>query len=149
MVAVSDGGTGTERAPEPRAAQAYVEPICVVTRVRPHRRTMLPRIVWLFFRFKRLARRIPGYVDSVLVLRTGAVMFVSVWETQSALIRFTTHGEHTDAVRWTRTRADIWSGIFRLSGTSSLSRPWIGPIRHWTPVVPPDQEVDGPPHELH
>ena len=41
-----------------------------------------------------------------------------------------------NAVRWTiDKRGEVWSGVFRLTGTSSMSKPWIGTIRHWEPLV--------------
>jgi hypothetical protein len=41
-----------------------------------------------------------------------------------------------NAVRWAiRARARVWSGVFRLTGTSSMSEPWIGTIGQWYPLT--------------
>jgi uncharacterized membrane protein len=63
------------------------------------------------------------------------MMIFSLWQDELALIQFTTL--HVNAVRWTiRNNGQVWSGIFRLTGTSSMSKPWIGTIRHWEPLEP-------------
>jgi hypothetical protein len=63
-------------------------------------------------------------------------MFVSLWEDERALLSFTTLGSHVNAVRWTiKTEGHVWSGIFRLTGTSSMSEPWIGTVKHWFPLT--------------
>jgi hypothetical protein len=60
-----------------------------------------------------------------------------LWQDELALIQFTTLEAHVNAVRWTiRNKGEVWSGIFRLTGTSSMSKPWIGTIRHWEPLTP-------------
>ena len=63
-------------------------------------------------------------------------MFISLWQDELALMQFTTLEAHVNAVRWTiRKEGQIWSGVFRLAGTSSMSKPWIGTIRHWEPLA--------------
>jgi hypothetical protein len=65
------------------------------------------------------------------------MMIFSLWQDELALIQFTTLEAHVNAVRWTiRNNGQVWSGIFRLTGTSSMSTPWIGTIRHWEPLEP-------------
>jgi hypothetical protein len=70
-------------------------------------------------------------------IRRGAtLLIVSIWENELALIQFTTLDAHVNAVRWTiDKKGEIWSGVFRLTGTSSMSKPWIGTIRHWEPLA--------------
>ena len=63
-------------------------------------------------------------------------MFISLWQDELALMQFTTLEAHVNAVRWTiRKEGQIWSGVFRLTGTSSMSKPWIGTIRQWEPLA--------------
>jgi heme-degrading monooxygenase HmoA len=115
------------------------EPVCVVTRIRFGRWRALPGAIRRFRRLRRIGRKeIPGFVDAHLRIRGGATLFfVSLWEDELALLRFTTMEDHVKAVRWTiKNRGEVWSGVFRLSGTSSMSKPWIGTIRHWEPLAP-------------
>jgi hypothetical protein len=129
-VVVSDDGT--ERiSPE--------EPVCVVTRITFRRRRSLPGAMFRFRRLRRIGRRtIPGLVDVHLRIRRDAtLMIISLWQDELALLQFTTLEAHVTAVRWTiRNDGQVWSGIFRLTGTSSMSKPWIGTIRHWEPLAP-------------
>ena len=63
-------------------------------------------------------------------------MIISLWQDELSLLQFTTLEAHVNTVRWTiRREGQIWSGIFRLTGTSSMSKPWIGTIRHWQPLA--------------
>ena len=80
---------------------------------------------------------VPGLVDAHLRLRGDATLvFVSLWRDELALVQFTTLEAHVNAVRWTiRKRGQVWSGVFRLAGTSSMSAPWLGTIRHWQPLA--------------
>jgi hypothetical protein len=80
---------------------------------------------------------VPGLVDVHLRLRGDAtLLIVSLWRDELALMQFTTLEAHVDAVRWTiRKQGDVWSGVFRLAGTSSMSVPWLGTIRHWQPLA--------------
>jgi hypothetical protein len=115
------------------------EPVCVVTRISFRSWWSLPGAIRRFRRLRRIGRKtVPGLVEVHLrVRRDATLLFVSVWENQLALLRFTTLNEHSNAVRWTiRKQARVWSGLFRLDGTSSMSKPWIGTIRHWEPVAP-------------
>lgn len=114
------------------------EPICVVTKITFGRWRSLPGALRRFRRLRRIGRRtIPGLVDVHLrVGRNATLMIVSLWQDELALLQFTTLEAHVNAVRWTiRKRGGVWSGIFRLTGTSSMSRPWIGTIRHWKPLT--------------
>ena len=94
-----------------------------------------------FLRFRKLnrigRRQIPGLVEAhVRIRRDATLLIVSIWENELALIRFTTLDAHVNAVRWTiRKQGEIWSGVFRLTGTSSMSKPWIGTIRQWQPLA--------------
>jgi len=85
---------------------------------------------------------VPGLVDAHLQLRGNAtLLFVSLWRDELAVVQFTTLEAHVDAVRWTiRKRGRVWSGVFRLAGTSSMSAPWLGTIRHWQPIAAPAVE---------
>jgi heme-degrading monooxygenase HmoA len=115
------------------------EPVCVVTRITFARWWALPAAIRRFRRLRRIARKqVPGFVDAHVRVRGGAtVIFVSLWRDELALIRFTTLEAHVNAVRWTiRNGGQVWSGVFRLTGTSSMSKPWIGTIRHWEPLAP-------------
>ena len=87
-------------------------------------------------------RTIPGLVEvHVRVRRRATLLIVSVWQNELALLQFTTLEAHVNAVRWTiRKQGEIWSGVFRLTGTSSMSKPWIGTIRHWEPLAPTPAE---------
>jgi len=80
---------------------------------------------------------VPGLVDAHLHVRGNAtLLFVSLWRDELALVQFTTLEAHVNAVRWTiRKRGQVWSGVFRLAGTSSMSAPWLGTIRHWQPLA--------------
>jgi heme-degrading monooxygenase HmoA len=115
------------------------EPVCVVTRIIFGRWRALPGAIRRFRRLRRIGRKtVPGFVDAHLRIRGGATLFfVSLWEDEMALIRFTTLEAHVNAVRWTiRNHGEIWSGVFRLDGTSSMSKPWIGTVRQWEPLTP-------------
>jgi hypothetical protein len=115
------------------------EPVCVVTRIVFGRWWALPGAILRFRRLRRIGRKtVPGFVDAHLRVRGGAtLMFVSLWQNELALLQFTTLEAHVKAVRWTiRNRGEVWSGVFRLTGTSSMSKPWIGTIRHWEPLAP-------------
>lgn len=127
---VSDDGT---------APISPEEPVCVVTRITFGRRRSLPGAILRFRRLRRIGRRtIPGLVDVHLRIRRDAtLMIISLWQDELALLQFTTLEAHVNAVRWTiRNEGQVWSGIFRLTGTSSMSKPWIGTIRHWEPLAP-------------
>jgi hypothetical protein len=118
------------------------EPVCVVTRITFPGWLSLPGGLVRFRKLRRMARRIPGLVETHVRVRGNAtLLIVSVWENQLALLRFTTLDEHSNAIRWTiRKQAKVWSGVFRLAGTSSMSKPWIGTVRHWEPLAPSEQE---------
>jgi hypothetical protein len=114
------------------------EPVCVVTRISFPRWRSIPGAVLRFRRLRRIGRRmVPGLVDAHLHLRGNAtLLFVSLWRDELALVQFTTLEAHVDAVRWTiRKQGKVWSGVFRLAGTSSMSAPWLGTIRHWQPLA--------------
>jgi len=118
------------------------EPVCVVTRITFGKWWSLPGAVLRFRRLRRTGRRtIPGLIDAHLRIRSNAtLMFVSLWQDELALLQFTTLEAHVNAVRWTiRKEGQIWSGVFRLTGTSSMSKPWIGTIRQWEPLTSSDQ----------
>jgi hypothetical protein len=115
------------------------EPVCVVTRITFGTWRSVPGAIRRFRRLQRLGRKeIPGLVDAhVRVGRGATVTITSLWQDELALIRFTTLEAHVQAVRWTiRHKGQVWSGVFRLTGTSSMSVPWIGTIRHWEPLAP-------------
>jgi heme-degrading monooxygenase HmoA len=113
------------------------EPVCVVTRITFPSWRSLPGAYRRFRRLRRAGRAIPGLVEAQVRVASGAtLLIVSVWEDELALIQFTTLESHVNAVRWTiDKRGEVWSGVFRLTGTSSMSKPWIGTIRHWEPLV--------------
>ena len=115
------------------------EPVCVVTRITFGRWRVLLGAIRRFRRLHRIAHRtIPGLVDAHVRIRGGAtLLIVSLWQDELALLQFTTLEAHVNAVRWTiRNDGQVWSGVFRLAGTSSMSKPWIGTIRHWQPLAP-------------
>jgi hypothetical protein len=114
------------------------EPICVVTRIIFGRWSSLAGAVLRFRRLRRIGRRtIPGLLDAHVRIGRGAtLMIISLWQDELALLQFTTLDSHVNVVRWTiRKKGEVWSGIFRLTGTSSMSKPWIGTIRHWEPLA--------------
>jgi hypothetical protein len=114
------------------------EPVCVVTRISFPSWRSIPGAVLRFRRLRRVGRRmVPGLVDAHLHLRgNSTLLFVSLWRDELALVQFTTLEAHVDAVRWTiRKQGKVWSGVFRLAGTSSMSAPWLGTIRHWQPLA--------------
>ena len=113
------------------------EPVCVVTRITFAKWRSVPGAIRRFRRLQRLGgKEIPGLVEAhVRVGRGATVTIVSLWQDELALIRFTTLEAHVQAVRWTIShKGEVWSGVFRLTGTSSMSVPWIGTIRHWEPL---------------
>jgi hypothetical protein len=117
------------------------EPVCVVTRIVFGSWLSIPGAVLRFRRLRRAGRKnVPGFVDAHLRVRGGAtVLFVSLWQDELALMQFTTLAAHVDAVRWSiRKQGTVWSGVFRLAGTSSMSVPWLGTIRHWQPLAAQD-----------
>ena len=125
-------------------ALSPAEPVCVITRIEFP--SWLPVLGALrrFRRLRRLGHRtVPGLVDSHVRIRGGAtLLFYSLWETELALIQFTTLTAHVKAVRWMiDKRGRVWSGVFRLTGTSSMSKPWIGTIRHWEPLAGIDERA--------
>jgi hypothetical protein len=114
------------------------EPICVVTRITFGKWWSLLGAVVRFRRLRRIGRRsIPGLLDAHFRIGGKAtLMFFSLWQDELSLVQFTTLESHVNAVRWTIGKnGQIWSGVFRLTGTSSMSRPWIGTIKHWEPVA--------------
>jgi heme-degrading monooxygenase HmoA len=121
------------------------EPVCVVTRIEFAGWWSIPGAVLRFRRLRRAGRKnVPGFVDAHLRVRGGAtVLFVSLWRDELALMQFTTLAAHVDAVRWSiRKKGEVWSGVFRLAGTSSMSVPWLGTIRHWQPLAAQAVEPD-------
>lgn len=119
------------------------EPVCVVTRISFASWRSIPGAVLRFRRLRRIGRRmVPGLVDVHLQLRGNAtLLIISLWRDELALLQFTTLEAHVDAVRWTiRKQGEVWSGVFRLAGTSSMSAPWLGTIRHWQPLAAPTVE---------
>ena len=120
------------------------EPICVVTKITFRRWWSLPGAVLRFRRLRRLGRKtIPGLLEVHLRIgRKATLTFISLWQDELALLQFTTLEAHSNAVRWTiRKEGQIWSGVFRLTGTSSMSKPWIGTIRQWEPLTRPPAET--------
>ena len=116
------------------------EPVCVVTRIKLGSWRALPGAIRRFRRLRRLGKReIPGLMDAHLrVVDRVTLMFFSVWRDELSLIQFTTLEAHVNAVRWTiRNKGQVWSGVFRLDGTSSMSKPWIGTVRQWEPLQAP------------
>ena len=114
------------------------EPVCVVTRIKLGNWGSIPGAFLRFRKLHRIGRQeIPGLVEAHVRIRGGAtLLIISIWENELALIRFTTLDAHVNAVRWTIDKqGEIWSGVFRLTGTSSMSKPWIGTIRHWEPLA--------------
>ena len=119
------------------------EPICVVTRITFGSWWSLLGAIRRFRRLRRIGRRsIPGLLEAHLRIRKNAtLMFISLWQDELALLQFTTLDAHSNVVRWTiRKEGQIWSGVFRLTGTSSMSKPWIGTIRQWEPLTRPPAE---------
>jgi hypothetical protein len=117
------------------------DPICVVTRIEFGRWRSIPGALLTFRRLRRIGRReVPGLVEAHFRVSKGAtLMFFSVWKDELSLLQFTTLEAHVNAVRWTiRHRGKVWSGVFRLTGTSSMSKPWIGTVRQWVPLMPAD-----------
>jgi hypothetical protein len=117
------------------------DPVCVVTRIVFGRWRSIPGALLRFRRLRRAGRReVPGLVDAHFrVCRGATLMFFSVWQDELSLLQFTTLEAHVNAVRWTiRHRGEVWSGVFRLTGTSSMSKPWIGNVRQWAPLMPAD-----------
>lgn len=115
------------------------EPVYVVTRITFGRWRVVPAAILRFRRLHRIGRKtIPGLVDAHIRVRGSATLLIfSLWQDELALLQFTTLEAHVNAVRWTiRNNGQVWSGIFRLTGTSSMSKPWIGTIRHWEPLAP-------------
>jgi len=114
------------------------EPVCVVTRISFASWRSIPSAVLRFRRLRRIGHKmVPGLVDAHLHVRGNAtLLFISLWRDELALVQFTTLEAHVNAVRWTiRKRGQVWSGVFRLAGTSSMSAPWLGTIRHWQPLA--------------
>jgi hypothetical protein len=125
------------------APASPAEPICVVTRITFGKWRSLPAAILRFRRLRRLGRStIPGFLGAHLRIgRKATLMFISLWRDELALLQFTTLEAHVQAVRWTiRKEGQIWSGVFRLTGTSSMSKPWIGTIRQWEPLTRPQAE---------
>ena len=121
------------------------EPVCVVTRITFASWRSIPGAVLRFRRLRRIGRNeVAGLIDAHLRLRRGAtLLFVSLWQDELSLLRFTTLEAHVDAVRWTiRNRGTVWSGVFRLDGTSSMSVPWLGTIEQWQPLATGTVERD-------
>lgn len=122
------------------------EPICVVTRITFGSWWSVLGAIRRFRRLRRIGRRtIPGLLEVHLRIRGNAtLMFISLWQDELSLLQFTTLESHVNTVRWTiRKKGQIWSGIFRLTGTSSMSKPWIGTIRQWEPLTRPPAESVG------
>jgi hypothetical protein len=118
-------------------------PLCVVTRLEFPRLPKSMAATLRFWRLRRVARRrIDGLVRTwVRWSLPSTVYFVSIWEDENSLLTFTTLEEHVEAVRWViRARGRVWSGVFELTGTSSMSQGWIGSIERWKPRVWHEQE---------
>jgi heme-degrading monooxygenase HmoA len=78
---------------------------------------------------------IDGFIDAHMSLRAHrTVVLVSLWSSEQALVRFTSSAHHTDLARWARDeKMQVWSGVFRLKGTSSLTRTRVGEAQQWVP----------------
>lgn len=124
----------------PRELRA-LEPRCVVTRIRfRQRRDYLIAIS----RFNQL-RLLPDHdtavvAPSVLALarhrRRREIVITSVWPSEYELLTFTSHPLHVEVSRWTGSvDASVWSGLFVLDGTSSLSQDKELPVRRWRPAI--------------
>lgn len=127
----------------PRPAQATGGPLCVVTRLEFPRFTTSVVAALRFFRLRRLGRRrIDGLLESwIRWSLPSTLLFVSVWQDESSLLAFTTLTEHVEAARWfVRAHGRVWSGVFELAGTSSMSEGWVGSIDRWVPRLFRDQE---------
>ena len=111
-------------------------PVCVVTRLEF---PSLPSSVMAALRYLRLRRvarrRIDGLLNTWMRWSlSSAVLFVSLWKDENSLLAFTTLEEHVDAVRWViRANGRVWSGVFELAGTSSMSQGWLGWTGRWRP----------------
>ena len=110
--------------------------LCVVTRLEF---PSLPKAASAALRFLRLRRMALHRIDGLIATwmrwsLPSTILFVSIWEDENGLLAFTTLDEHVEAVR-SVIRADgrVWSGVFELAGTSSMSEGWIGGISRWKP----------------
>lgn len=127
----------------PRPDQAAGRPLCVVTRLEFPRFHTSVAAALRYLRLRRVARRrIDGLVKTWLRWSlSSTVSFVSLWEDENSLLAFTTLEEHVEAVRWViRARGRVWSGVFELAGTSSMSKGWIGSACRWRPQMWRDPE---------
>lgn len=96
-------------------------------------------IALLIYRRLRVAgvRRVSGLIYTRRWLpEPRTIVIFSLWHSERSLIEFTTLDEHSFSVRWTKkVGGDVWSGVFRAKGTSSLSQGWIGAIEQWVPDI--------------
>jgi hypothetical protein len=111
-------------------------PLCVVTRLEF---PSFPKSIPAALRFLRLRRSAQRRIDGLIMTwmrwsPPSTVMFFSLWEDERGLLAFTTLDEHVEAVRSViRAKGRVWSGVFELAGTSSMSAGWIGAISRWKP----------------
>lgn len=113
-------------------------PVCVVTRIAFVNRRWAVKTMLRFHALRRLARKeVPGLVAAWIRLEgRSALIFVSLWRDNESVDQFKRLTSHLASVRSTiDTGARIWSRSFDLRGTSSLTRPWLGPTRSWAPTT--------------
>lgn len=102
--------------------RAEAKPLAVVTHLQYRRfRHALASRRW-FRRLERKAHAIQGFVSAKARFEDiRTITFVSLWESEDALIAFTTLEQHVKAVRFAiEHEARVWSGVFEMQGPGSL-----------------------------
>ncbi|HJT59129.1 MAG TPA: hypothetical protein VJ761_21665 [Ktedonobacteraceae bacterium] len=86
------------------------------------------KVVMAYVRMRRKARNVPGLLETTILIKPQrTVILVSLWKDAAAMADFATKvPEHALEVHsmW-EARAEVWSGYFKLQGTSSKQNPWI------------------------
>jgi heme-degrading monooxygenase HmoA len=110
--------------------------MCVTTRFRlKHFWYLVP--MYLTYRHMRGdLNRAPGLIRyAFLVQSPTACCTFSVWQSESAIIRFSNVPSHINAVRYAKRRCrEIWSAYWQVDGVSKHARQWQG-RPPWPPFV--------------
>lgn len=102
--------------------------LCLVTRIKVKKFSTLIKVVLAYGRMRRKAKKVPGLLETTILIKPQrTVILVSLWKDAAAMADFATKvPEHALEVHsmW-EARAEVWSGYFKLQGTSSKQNPWI------------------------
>lgn len=103
-------------------------PTIAVTRLCFRHTWLLIPAVIMFRRLYAAAQRDPAFLrGQVGVADPWTLVNISLWRSRWAMLQWSGHPDHVDAVRWTYTRTtEVWSADWDLNQVSASACQWHG-----------------------